>query len=309
MFGNMPVEFVPEGMTAEEARRNRKRQRVTFGQLAQAMGALLALVIIFGAPLWWFFGRPDESQAQGTETTQAALKPTRPAVSQFADGTPTGIATGLPQPTPITPTPTATAGRIIITPTLTAASAAVTPNHVETLFNSPVVVVVTATPTSSPTPSPSPSPTPAPGKRYEVIYQAEKPEELYSYISGWVVEQDGVTPRPVALTLRHATGAMYWPRPGNRDIATGYYEFMVSPGEYWLDIRDSDLGPVNIVVGDTRATRYETSFRYTRADRLVTAAVSQPWAGDDPPLLTTTATPSPVPTTAKTRLYLPLVCR
>jgi hypothetical protein len=88
---------------------------------------------------------------------------------------------------------------------------------------------------------------------------------------------------------------------------------MVSPGEYWLDIAGSDLGPVYIVVGDTPA-RYEISFRYTRADRLAVAAVSQPWAGDDQPLLMTTvplspvATPTPTPT-AKTRLYLPLICR
>lgn len=125
------------------------------------------------------------------------------------------------------------------------------------------------------TPTPLPTPTINPYD-YVVIGHEVKPEGLYSYVSGWIVESDGRTPRPVAVRLTYPTGELRYPRPNNADVASGRYEFLVSPGEYWLTIDDQGSPRIPIVIGQ-EAVRHEVSFRLTKSRPIRNPAISSPW--------------------------------
>lgn len=298
MFG-IAVEFVPEGMTAEEARRLHKRKKPGFADALTALGAIGFLIALVYAPIWFFTGR----------NAQAKEKPHTPVA---ADWTPTDIPS---------PTPTAT-----ITPTNTPIPAPVWRDKAaKTLFSSPIramtttitatatitppIIYPTATPTALPTATPTATPNPF---DYQIIANNQQPTDLYWYISGWVVEADGTTPRPVAVQVTAPDGLkMLYPRPHNTDVATGHYEFMVAPGSWAVTVLDGKTPTAYIAVGD-EPSRYEVSFKFLY-NRPVKAARSAPWgsstnppANTADPTATSTATPDP---RRRYHIYLPIITK
>src|SRR3972149_4036593 len=110
-FGRVPVEFVPPGMTPEEARRQRKRQMgVSKKDVMTLIGLLLGFGALISCSVWWFFGRNTETTASTLEPSQ--LTATAVALAPPRAPTPTPILTQtsiIPTPSPLPPTPTATA--------------------------------------------------------------------------------------------------------------------------------------------------------------------------------------------------------
>ena len=170
------------------------------------------------------------------------------------------------------------------------------------------------TPTVIPTETPTQTPTPLPP--YEIIYNAVHPEGNTGasyHISGWIVEADGTTPRPVAMELCYSDGCLYWPRPGQADIATGYYEFLVSPGFWWLRVMDTDGISIPVEVAPDGPARYEISIQHNGVRGIVPAR-SNPWDERYPtPVgVVTTVASSPVATPTADNLhtiYLPMVVK
>lgn len=268
LFNRIAVEFVPEGMTAEEARQQRARERgnrrMSNRDVLVGMGAIIGLVAIVAVPWLWFSSGSKAKAETGTE-----LKYTPTAVAVV--GTPTQLPTQTASPTPTT--------------------------HHEKMgkqllldFNSPIqtpepsaVAPVDVTPVPLPTQTPTATPTPLPP--YQVLYTAvwteNNPGASY-HVSGWVVESDGKTPRPVAMELCHQDGCMQYPRPGQNDIATGFYEFVASPGYYELKVKDTDgLSLPFMIYGEDGPARYEISFKFNR-ERPVSPARSNPWDSNYP---------------------------
>lgn len=298
-LNRVPVEFVPAGMTAEEARRQRKNNRsdLTRQDVALFVGAIVAFLFVCGFVGWYFVGRGQANEAPVVSTSvnvdTPKLEPNQITATYLAQLSPpknvTATVTKLPSPVSLptlTPTETPTETPIAIQP------------------HSPI-----ALPTATPTPTPTATPEPT---GYQVLGHDVDYEPLYAYVSGWVVERDGVTPRPIPVILRYPTGVMRYPRPNNRDVANGRYEFLVSPGRYWLQV-DEPGGPVvGLVVQDNE--RHEISFRLWD-DRPISAARSQPWVGTEPPptspanqeiqSLDPTATPKALPS----RMFLPIIQR
>ncbi len=234
LFNKVAVEFVPEGMTAEEARQQRAKdranRRMSNRDAIIGVGAIIGLVAMVAIP-WLMFSNGSKARAE----TGNAPKYTATAVAY--------------QPPAETPTPTASP-----TP-----AQSLTPTH-EKLgkqllqdFNSPVQpprpeptaeeLPVVIQPTAAPTPTAPATATSTPKPPYEVLYTAVWPEANAGasyHVSGWVVESDGKTPRPVAMELCYQDGCLEWPRPGAADVATGFYEFLVSPGYWTLKVKDTD---------------------------------------------------------------------
>ena len=262
-----------------------------------AVTAFVALVAFGG--WWWFSGKSDT--VLGRNTVSAAPAPTATPAPMFTvTPNPTQTATNLPAPAPITleKTKLRVAG-VPFTPTATATKTA------------------TATripPTPTPTKTPTITPTPTPATDYTIIANEtiSEPDRVYPVISGWIVEKDGVTPRPAAVELRYPGGSMRYPRPNNVDVANGHYEFLVSPGVYDLVLLDGDRPAVQIVVSENQQTRYEVSFQHNRTRR-ITAALSNPWNEAQAPNPATVATmfssPVATPTPVVYTLFIPIVLR
>jgi len=268
-----------------------------------ALGLLLAglaFAAVAVAGFWWWgsdnntlFGKQPQASAVAELPSPIPITPTV---------TPTN--TPSPAPIPITPTPTAT-------PTEHAAKAKLL---VQPL--SPVLPTDTPRPPHpeerTPTATPTITNTPTPATEYtiianEVIIDAER---VYPVVSGWIVEADGVTPRPVAVELRYNGGSMRYPRPNNVDVANGHYEFLVSPGAFELVVLDGDYPAVPVVVSDNPQTRYEISFKYNKT-RTVAAAISNPWNEAQAPIPVEAVYTSPIatPTPMIYRLYLPQILK
>lgn len=306
-FGRVPVEFVPPGMTPEEARRQRKRQMgVSKKDVMTLIGLLLGFGALISCSVWWFFGRDTETTASTLEPSQltataVALAPQTPTL------TPTQTSTLTPTPSPLPPTPTTTATATISLPESRISSPLASPKKL-LLASKQGPVVTPLTPVFN---SPLPTPTATREFDYEVIGHEITPEGLYSYVSGWIVEMDGQTPRPVGVRLHYPTGEMRYPRPNNTDIANGHYEFLASPGEYWLSVDDQGAPQIPVTIGNEPA-RHEISFRLV-ITRSVAVARSNPWSG--PSASSSTAKTAPTATATKTanklarRIFLPLVVR
>lgn len=297
MFGS-PVEFVPDGMTAEEARRARKTRRgPSGGDWVKLLVAVLCLVALIAAPVGYFAYKKNGEKLP--VSTAVAVE------SSKKEHLPTATATHTPT---LVQTVTATAT------SLSPFTATVQP--IKAVFVSPIKLqteqtqlksVSTVTPT--PTTSPTPTATATPG--YEVIYQNTTPQESGSiHISGWIVEADGVTPRPVAVQLDYPTGSLQYPRPGAADVATGYYEFLVSPGDWVLRVKDNNGIAVPVHIPETtHPARYEISLKYTgvNASRV---ARSTPWDNQYPtPGASSVASSSDEPdeTDQTYQVFLPVV--
>jgi len=302
-FGRVPVEFVPPGMTPEEARRQRKRQMgVSKKDVMTLIGLLLGFGVLVSCSVWWFFGRnTDQTTASTLEPSQltataVALAPQTPTL------TPNQTFTPIPTPSPLPPTPTTTATATISLPESRISSPVASPKKLLLASKQQGPVVTPLTPVFN-----SPLPLPTATTRafdYEVIGHEITPEGLYSYVSGWVVEMDGQTPRPVGVKLHYPTGEMRYPRPNNTDIANGHYEFLASPGEYWLSIDDPGAPKVPVTIGN-EPTRHEISFRFV-ITRSVAVARSNPWSG---PSATSGLGTAKTPAKYARRVFLPLVVR
>lgn len=309
-FGKIPVEFVPPGMTAEEARRRRKRQMGPGRQdLITGLGSIVLLLLLCAGAGWYYVGRGQAEEVTQTSTpAPVALEPAQ-ITATAAAGLPTHSPALIPQnpPTPL-PSPVAVLASVIQSPLPTPfpllASIITTPT------NTPLpakVAAIEAAPANTPTPAPPPTATPWPYD-YQIIGREVRASDLYSYVSGWIVEQDGTTPRPARVRLRFATGEMLYPRPNNRDVANGHYEFLAGPGRYWLEVDDGQSPVVQIDIAD--GERHEISFQSTRARPLTTPARSSPWY--EPGLDRTTKSPQVAPAVVapaemKYKLFLPLM--
>jgi hypothetical protein len=104
---------------------------------------------------------------------------------------------------------------------------------------------------------------------------------------------------------------MRYPRPNNTDIANGHYEFLASPGEYWLSIDDPGAPKIPVTIGN-EPTRHEISFRFV-ITRSVAVARSNPWSAPSASSSLSTAKTAPTATKTPTkyvrRIFLPLVVR
>ena len=293
-FNDVPVEFVEPGVDPAMARRQfgyrqswGKKPRSSGLNFEAIVAIVSAIILMFGGG-WWFFLRDQPVKAAESIPTATLM------VYATQTATETAVRTPYIRVPAFTPTPTITP-----TPTVTETAQVLSP-----VFESPVsppvqqvVVVVTATPTATATRAPH---------AYETIANDSQPEPMYSFISGWIVEADGSTPRPVGIEVRYPTGSMTYPRPNNTDIANGHFEFMVSPGEYDVQVLDYDAPSVHISV--TENTRYEISFRHTRPGDNIAPVRSNPWGTqfEQPQPVSTPYSPVPTPTPFSV-LYLPVV--
>lgn len=302
---HVSVEYVEPGIDALEARRRRKsRSSYSNNAITSLLLPIVAFILIIAFGAWWYMGRGAENPLLGKQ----ASAPKKPTVTITATREPT--RTGIPEPIMIMTA--AVSPTKSISPTLTPViSPSLTPT---TMVLEPVFVSPVNPPVISPTVTITPTATPSPYDYQIITHKAiTQPETLYPYVSGWIVESDGITPRPVKIELRYPTGMLAFPRPNHNDVSTGYYEFLVSPGEYDLFLAGGP--PIHISVSDTPA-RYEVSLRYLKNDRATVAARSNPWnshiGGNPPanlaskpePTATATATPKPIH-----RVYLPLVLK
>jgi len=295
-FNDVPVYFIEPGVDPAMARRQ-FGYRQSWGKKRPAklnfetiVAIVSAIILIFGGG--WFFLRDQPVKAAESIPTATLMA----YATQTA--TETAVRTPYIRVPAFTPTPTTTP-----IPTATETAPVLSSVH-QSPVSQPmqqIVVVVTATPTPTSTPPPH---------AYEVIANYSQPEPMYSYISGWIVEADGTTPRPVGIEVRYPTGSMMYPRPNNKDIADGHYEFMVSPGEYDVHVLDYDAPSVHISV--TENTRYEVSFRHTRPSDNIMPVRSNPWGAqfEQPQPISTPYSPVSTPTPTSTPvsvLYLPVV--
>lgn len=294
-------------MTAEEARRRRKRQ-IGVGRQEKLMGigSIVLLLLLCAGSGWYYVGRGRADDAVPAETVVSRLEPAQltatagpPSPSTIISSNPT--STSLPSPiaalSSVNRSPVATPPFSL--PLLGQITATLTPTN-----TAPPVHVAVVDPRPTSTPSPTPAPTASPYS-YEVIGNEIQSSDRYSYVSGWIVEEDGVTPRPALARLKFATGEMLFPRPNNRDIANGRYEFMVTPGRYWLSVGDGSP-EIQIDVDDAPA-RYEVSFRDLSGSVLSSPARSTPWNEPRP------ARPRPPPAVViptieyEYRLFMPVM--
>jgi len=317
IFGGIAVEFVPEGMTPEEARKQRT-QKQNFGtdrrEMAKAIGSVFVFLLLCVFAFWYYVPRGQAEEApvvpvvaESTALPGPVRKEAKP-VRLAPDRRPLEVVSPIPQQTrmprmatiflsPLT-TPTAAAVSVLaLDPTATATATPALP---------------TATATLTPTATPDPF-------DYVVFGNEYQYSDMYTYISGWIVESDGVTPRPAKVRLRFNGGEMLYPRPNNRDVANGHYEFMATPGRYWLEIvGDGPSQVVEIDIGDSPVRR-EISFRFNKS-RPITPARSVPW--DEPknrrsisiqqqptPTATPTATATATPINYRFRVYMPMVAK
>lgn len=302
MFNRIAVEFVPEGMTAEEARASRsKRPRQSNGSALLAVGALLALVAMVAVPvLWWSNNNAPEAKAE----TGREPKHTATLIAYEPQTTPTETQTPTASPTAtITPTHTREKMGKMLVQDFNSPISTPRPDHPDA-------------PTATPAPTETPSPTSTPLPPYENIYHVVWPENNAGasyHVSGWVVEADSITPRPVAMELCYEDGCLQWPRPGANDVATGYYEFLVSPGYWTLKIKDQDGLSMGFQVYPDGPARYELTFRFN-GKRPISAAMSNPWDSRYPtPIGGVSISPIPTPTATATpdgyRVYLPVMVK
>lgn len=159
-------------------------------------------------------------------------------------------------------------------------------------------------PLATPTPS---TPTPPP-PLYQIIYYNEvRTDEPYPTISGWIVNKNQKA-RLVPVTLKLPVGQMVYPRP-NIDKLSGFYEFLLEPGEFDLIIEGHHIKHLTIVPGDP--VQIEMSIQYNgptappKNQQHAKHNSGQVTAPNNQLNQIYTATPSP-PTT---RYYLPLVLR
>ena len=331
----IPVRFVPEGLTVEEARRQAKNRKGLLPE--QIRGLVILFCCLFagaGAVAWYFYSpaKPAETQPALVETIPSPTPlptpiilstPTLPpstlaqrlgiSPERIIDARPSAVTSPLATPGPDYPfliaryalTATQSYTQALgwlktldqagleslpqavnllasygLTYTLSYSQALAlvqTPNYTSLLaLLQPLSYTSTLTPALTLTQTVLITPTPSYSTNYVILAQDIFPaeEKLYSYVSGWITEQDGLTPRPVAITLAFNTGAMHYPRPHNSDVASGYYEFLVSPGAYVLKLDDL---AVPVLISDISPSRHEISLRYTKADTVTIAARSNPW--------------------------------
>jgi hypothetical protein len=302
MFNRIAVEFVPEGMTAEEARASRsKRPRTSNGGALLAFGALIALVAMVAVPvLLWQNGHKANAEIGRKAEHPATLIAKEPQTTPTETPAPTASPTATQTPTP-TERPEQ-AGKMLLQD-FNSPIATPRPDH-------PDAPTAIPAPTITPTEPPSPTPLPPYENIYHVVWPENNPGASY-HVSGWVVEADGTTPRPVAMELCYQDGCLEWPRPGANDVATGYYEFLVSPGYWTLKVKDSDGPEMGFQVYPDGPARYEMTFRFN-GNRPVSAARSNPWDNRYPtPVGSVASSPVPTPTAtpAHTVIYLPVVVK
>jgi len=324
-MGRIAVEWVPEGMTADEARRNRASQRelmrTNWLGLIGAIIGLLAIIGIIVAVVWWFFFRVDEPARADELTTEydvpAEMQQDLPAIApvvitathtpspehiqpptQTATATPKNTVVALPTNTPAVLTPA------FVSPVVTPAIVVITPTQAIT----PVVITV-ATDTVTTTISITPTATPLP--LWQVIYQqrhAEPNAGAGTHVSGWVVNADG-SARAEEVQLCHQNGCMRWPRPGMTDVANGYYEFLASPGHYTLRVGSLDH---YLVIDADSAARYEISVQYNGDEPAPARVTSANWGAEIPNAPAepgSTATPTATATPVPVLIYLPLIAK
>lgn len=311
-LNDVPVVFVAPGVDPIMARRQYgdraywNKRKINGGLGIDAIIAIVsAIILVFGGG-WWFLGRSNAEAAIATPTPAptATIAPTA-TLSEIASHPRLPAVQRIRKPW-FDPTPTLPATTPAITPTPTPAMESIANSPIQSPQISGVQSVAVVSPIATPTP------TATPAHNYEVIANYREQSQLYSYVSGWIVEMDGKTPRPVGVELVYSTGRMMYPRPNNTDVANGHFEFMVSPGDYVLRVLDGDAPGVPVHVTDD-PQRFEISFRHTRPGTKITPVVSFPWSGSEPdpvPAATPTATqiPSPTPTPPKSyHVYLPLI--
>lgn len=305
LFSKIAVEFVPEGMTAEEARQQRAKdranRRMSNRDVLMGVGAIIGLVAMVAVPwLWWQSGRVARADGAGVRNTQPA---TMIAYESSTIPTETPAPTASPTPTE-TPTNHPQSRKVLLYDFVSPINTP-RPDH-------PDAPAPTATATQTATATPTPTETPKPP--YEILYHAVWPEEnpgASYHISGWVVEADGKTPRPVGMELCYADGCLQWPRPGAADVANGFYEFLVSPGYWTLKVKDTDGIDFGFQVYPDGPARYEVSFRFN-GSRTIAPARSNPWdvryptpVGSGP----TSPVATPTPVQKNNHIYLPVVVK
>jgi len=275
-------------------------------ELLTALGAFALLLLLCGGSAWYYVGRGQAEEAAPVETQIAKLEPaqlTQTAVGSLPTATVTSTRTPLPPPSPI-PSPSPVPSLV-----LPSVSPVATPRLLGRVTSRTLVI---ATPAATATVTATATLTPPPHD-YVVIGHEVQDSPLYSYVSGWIVETDGVTPRPVRVRLRFPSGEMTYPRPNNRDVADGHYEFMASPGHYWLEVVGDGSSPaVPVIIGDQPA-RHEISFKLATDRPAISPARSSPWDDPDPQRPVGAASkPAPEPVTTidiNYHIFIPSVGR
>ena len=156
---------------------------------------------------------------------------------------------------------------------------------------------------TSPIATPPQIPPTSPPPLYQIIYYNETRGDVYPTISGWVVNKNQKA-RPVAVTLKLPVGQMVYPRP-NIDKATGFYEFLLEPGEFDLFIEGHHIRHLSI----NDSVQIEMSIQYNGSQ----PPKQQQENARQPGQVTASqngqlkATPTATPLARTTRYYLPLV--
>lgn len=311
-FGKFPFKWAADEQSVDDTIAARK--------VSKRMGPpikdfLVPALLLFGfvAVAWLYFAGRSKPEAE----TVARLEPSQLTATALALAP---VATPTAMPSLIIPSPTASPTPWL-TPTPLVTKTPLFARVVSATLSTPVVVDALA---RSPLPTPPavveavfvspvlPTPTPSPYDYLVLGYTVgPETEKIYSYVSGWIVEPDGTTPRPIGVELCHPSACMTYPRPNNTDIASGYYEFLVSPGVYRLAVRDTKSPVVQLEVGDHE--RHEVSFQLTTDRPLAQKIISSPWNGEAPSAALVahgSLPPTPAPTVAPLRLiYLPAIFR
>ena len=299
------VIYVEPGKDPKQARieyyQSLKRRSSGGDGLLPLLLAGAGFVALVAVGIWWWGSDNNSLFNKQQQHTPAVLADVPPPITT----TPTPTVTPSPAPIPITTTPT---------PTPTEHTAKTKLQVQQPL--SPILPTDTPRPPHpaerTPTATPTITNTPTPVTDYTIIANEiiSEPERVYPVVSGWIVEADGVTPRPVAVALRWPGGEMRYPRPNNVDIANGHYEFLASPGAFELVVLDGDYPAVPVVVSDNPHSRYEISLRYNKS-RAVSAAISNPWneAQAPKPVEAVYTSPVPTPTPNIHSVYLPMVLK
>lgn len=326
-FGKFPFKWADETQTVDDTMAARKANKRMGPPIKEF---LVPGLLLFGfvAVAWLYFAGRSKPEAE----TVARLEPSQLTATALALAP---VATPTAMPSLLIPSPTASPTPWL-KPTPLVTKTPLFARVVTATLSSPVVASSLA---SSPLPTPTPPavveavvyspilPTPTTSLYDYLILNHDvgpETEKLYSYVSGWIVEPDGSTPRPVGVKLCHPSACMHYPRPNNRDVANGYYEFLVSPGLYWLEVSDTKSPVVQLEIGTQE--RHEVSFQLTTARPLAQAVVSDPWTGaalsgnqqsfGSGPAATATPAPHLIYLPAiiranslKNRLYLPLLLK